>query len=555
MRDRADIAETTANPTTIRWPMARDDSAGSPPLRAPLAEALSVELHQLELLTVRVWQVFGAVGLIAGLVMSVTLKRELGLGCAITSAAFLTWFLVLGRKLDRGAVGTRARLASSVIEATIPWVFTMVLVLTEGADYALASWVPPMLFCALVVSYSAQLRPMTSMIVGVTGGVAYQLLYWAIVRSRLSDHAAAQLIYQPEMQVSRSLSLILAGVLGMLVANSQRRAFARAESAVREQDLFGKYRLVRHLASGAMGNVFEALYCPEGGFERRVAIKRIHSHLAQQRKFVDGFRREAELCSRLAHPNVIQVMDFGKIGQTYFLAMEFVDGMTLGELAERAWSTGRVLAPSLVAHVGREILEGLAHAHEARAADGGPLRIVHRDLCPQNVLLSANGEVKLTDFGVARALKDASVTDTRTVAGHIAYMAPEQARGESVDARADLFPLGVTLWELLVGRRLFRRDNEAATLTALMSGAVPRASVERRGLDASWDAFLTRALARAPSERFQSAAQMAEALAALPDGSVGSREELAALVNELLDVPSPGRQPDVSTEVITDPDR
>jgi serine/threonine-protein kinase len=539
----------------MRASMARDDSAGSPPLRAPLAEALSVELHHLELLTVRVWQVFGAVGLIAGLVMAVTVSRELGLGCATACSVFLSWFVWLGRKLERGSISERARLVSTILEATIPWVFTVVIVLTQGADYALASWVPPMLFCGLVVSYSAQLRPLTSLIAGVVGGATYQLLYWVVVRDRLSEHAAAQLIYQPEMQISRSLSLIFAGVLGMLVANSQRRAFGRAESAAREQDLFGKYRLVRHLASGAMGNVFEAVYCPEGGFERRVAIKRIHPHLAQQKKFVDGFRREAELCSRLAHPNVIQVMDFGKIGQTYFLAMEFVDGMTLAELAERAWSTGRMLEPGLVAYIGREILQGLAHAHEARAADGGPLRIVHRDLCPQNVLLSANGEVKVTDFGVARALKDASATNTRTVAGHIAYMAPEQARGESVDARADLFPLGVTLWELLVGRRLFRRVNEAATLTALMSGPVPRASTEGDGVDPSWDAFLARSISRAPDERFQSAAEMAAALATLPDGAVGAREELAVLVTELLAVPSPGRAADVSTEVISDVDR
>src|SRR5688572_19178554 len=169
-------------------------------------------------------------------------------------------------------------------------------------------------------------------------------------------------------------------------------------------------------------------------------------------------------------------MDFGRIGATYFLAMEYMDGSNLSALAGRARQAKRSLPVPAAAYVARQLLAGLAHAHEAHAGDGSPLRIVHRDLCPQNVLVSRNGEVKIADFGVARALKDAVVGETRSVAGHIAYMAPEQARGTVVDPRSDLFAVAVMLWELLAGARLFRRENEAATLNALLLGPIPVAS-------------------------------------------------------------------------------
>jgi serine/threonine-protein kinase len=278
-----------------------------------------------------------------------------------------------------------------------------------------------------------------------------------------------------------------------------------------------------------MGTVFEALYCPEGGFERRVAIKRIHPHLAQQPRFVDAFRREAELCARMAHPNVIQVFDFGRVREAYFLAMEYVEGLTLWELCERARTKERAIPAGLVGHIGREILAGLIHAHEeARGPDASPLRIVHRDLCPQNVLVSIDGQVKLTDFGVARALRDAAARDTKTEGGHLAYMAPEQARGEPIDPRSDLFPIGVILWELLAGRPLFRRENEAATLHALLSEPIPRVADAQEGLDASWDAFLKRALARAPADRFGSAREMLAALSEVRGAEIERAGEMLA---------------------------
>jgi serine/threonine-protein kinase len=284
-----------------------------------------------------------------------------------------------------------------------------------------------------------------------------------------------------------------------------------------------------------MGTIHEALYCPEGGFERRVAVKRIHPQLAEQEWFVAGFRAEAEISSRLAHPNIVQVMDFGRVGDTYFLAMEYVDGMPLSTLMRRAFLARLPLPPQIVGAIGRDLLGGLAHAHEsARGRDGKPLRVVHRDMCPQNVLLSRHGEVKIADFGVARVLEDAAASHTRNVVGHSAYMAPEQAQGHPIDTRADLFPVGVILWELLAGRRLFHRGLDSATLLALLYEEIVPPTVMRADIDARWDDLVLGALARDPDRRWASAREMLSALESIPDArSEQAANDLAGMVDLL----------------------
>jgi serine/threonine-protein kinase len=424
------------------------------------------------------------------------------------------------------------RWANSVLEALMPWAFTVLIVFTQGVEYALASWVPPMLFCALMVSYTARFRPVAPLVAGAFSALTFPALYFGLVHPRLSPEALTRLINQPATQVSRSITLALAGVLCSAIALGIRRVVGRAEATVREQDLFGKYRLLKRVASGGMGVVFEALYCPEGGFERRVAIKRIHPHLAEHTRFVTNFRREAELCARLAHPNIVQVMDFGKFGDSYFFAMELVDGLTLSAVMARCFNAGYRLSPQIVGTIARELLSGLIYAHEgARGADGQPLRVVHRDVCPQNVLLSNNGELKISDFGVARPLREASLALTKTMGGHVAYVAPEQARGEPMDERGDLFPVGVILWELLAGTRLFLRANEPATLMALVSDEIPDVSALRDDIDPEWQPLLLRALARNQDKRFASAREMLAELDALSDSrSRDPAADLAALV-------------------------
>ena len=507
-----------------------------------IEQALDAELRRFDRVIVRVWQLFALVSLFLGPLFAFTVALKLGIACTLTAGAYLIWFVVLGRRLGRAPLRGGWLFAAVTVESSIPWVFVVALVATEGPGYALGSWVPPMLFCALVVSHTARLRARASLVCGLIGAITFPVLYLVLMRDRLPEELASMVLYQTPMQITRAISVLLAGVLGMLIARGLRGAIGRAETVIRQTELFGKYRILDPIASGGMGTIHEALYCPEGGFERRVAVKRIHPQLAQQEWFVAGFRAEAEISSRLAHPNIVQVLDFGRVADTYFLAMEYVDGMPLSTLMRRAFLARVPLAPHLAGTIARDILAGLAHAHEAaRGADGRPLRVVHRDMCPQNVLLSRNGEVKIADFGVARVLKDATASTTQHVVGHSAYMAPEQAQGRPIDTRADLFPVGVILWELLAGRRLFHRGVESATLLALLYEEVVPPTVMRADIHPGWDDVILRALARDPDARWASAREMTAALDAVADArSERASTELAEMVELLAASPDAG---------------
>jgi len=517
----------------------------------PFAAALSGELRRFEQLTLGAWQGVWSLALVGSLVAAATFSARVGLACAGVSAYLLGAYTLLGRRVARRGRRSSLRPWLFAVESTSPWILLLVLVFSAGADYALASWVPPMLFCGLVVAFAARLEPTAALVSGIGSGLVYPVLYLVLIRPRLSAEAAQEITFQMPMQIFRGLSLVAGGALGMLAARGLRAAFDRADTAAREQDLFGKYRLGRRIAAGGMGIVVDAVYQPQGGFLRRVALKRIHEHLAQQPRFVEAFRAEAELCAQLAHPNIVQVVDFGRVGSSYFLAMEYVDGLSLSSFMRRARASDTVMPARVVAFIGRELLGGLEHAHEgARGPDGRPLHVVHRDVCPENVLLSKNGEVKLTDFGVARALRDAAAADTRAV-GHIAYMAPEQARGEPIDMRTDLFAVGIVLWELLSGRRLFIRDNDPATLVALMSEPVPAITALRTDIDSGWDALLSRALARTVGERFSSASAMGAALESIPGGDADrARDELAGWIDRLSNMPEPSA-PAVAADTVT----
>jgi serine/threonine-protein kinase len=280
-----------------------------------------------------------------------------------------------------------------------------------------------------------------------------------------------------------------------------------------------------------MGTVHRAVYCPEGGFERVVAVKLLHGHLADKPEFIKAFREEAELSARLVHPNVVQVLDFGRYDTAYFLAMEYVDGITLGSLIRRASIAGKPLDASVAAWIAQQLLDGLDFSHEgARDRDGGRLRVVHRDLCPSNILVSASGEVKISDFGIAKALGDATFSETKTIAGHAGYMAPEQVRAEPIDERCDLFAVGVILWELLSVESLFRRGTDGLTAIAVLNHEVPSIASRRADLDQGWDDFFDKALAVHPSDRFQSAGEMSAGLAKLSDPAVPKHDDVAALV-------------------------
>lgn len=514
-------------------------------LRAPLDAALAEQLEQLEQITVRVLQLLTGTGVGYALVIS-RLSSRLGFATAANCAFLFAWFSLYGWMLGRRNITRGLRVANVVIESTLPWQFFVAISLSEGPVYALSSWVPPMMFCVLVVAHCARLNPRGSLALGVAGSASYLLAYFVVAMPRIPAASAAWILTQPPMQIGRASGLFMSGFLGAMVARALLRAIGRAESDVRARDLFGKYRLEARIAAGGMGEVYSAIYCPEGGFERRVAVKRVHDHLARQPVFVQAFREEAELSARLAHPNVVQVLDFGRTDAGYFLAMEFVDGLTLSALMFRAARSGVRLSPTIVGHILRDILTALDYAHSvARGADGRPLRVVHRDLCPQNVLISRNGEVKLTDFGIARSLSDHAQSVTKNIAGHIGYMAPEQARTEPFDERADLFPVGVMAWELFTRRPLFRRENEVASLLSLLNDEVVPVVVHRPDIHARWSDLIAMALEREPKKRAPSARALQVVLDEIPDSrDARAAEELAAMVRGFLELPATADAPD-----------
>ncbi len=278
---------------------------------------------------------------------------------------------------------------------------------------------------------------------------------------------------------------------------------------------FGKYRLVEPLASGGMADVWRAEVTGAEGVVKEVALKLVRGEHGPGSDFVRMFIQEARLAARLTHANVVQVFEFDQVDGCHYIAMELVRGRHLGQVAERARELGLRLGLARAVHAGAEVAKGLAYAH--RLADRGrPLGLVHRDVSPHNVLVSFEGEVKLADFGIARAMSQAGLTAPGTLKGKLAYMAPEQARGAAVDARADVFSLGVVLWELCAGRRLFARDAEAATLAALLDPAPPSPpSAWNEAVPPELDAVILGALEKDAARRTGSAQALATALASV----------------------------------------
>ncbi|MBN9684209.1 MULTISPECIES: serine/threonine protein kinase [unclassified Corallococcus] len=272
----------------------------------------------------------------------------------------------------------------------------------------------------------------------------------------------------------------------------------------------GKYVVRRKLAEGGMAEIFLCTARGPEGFEKEVVIKRVRSFLASDPDFVQMFIAEARLASRLNHANVVQIFDFDKHEDTYYLAMEYVRGCSLWELRKRSKEAMTPMPPVLVAHIGVEVARGLHYAHRLRV-NGELLNLVHRDVTPHNVLVSYDGAVKLTDFGIAKAGN--KLTNPGVLKGKFAYMSPEQARGESVDVRTDVFALGVVLWELLTGGRLFQGDSEIAVLRAVQESTIVPPARLNPDVPPDLDAAIRRALERDLSKRFQTAGELERALA------------------------------------------
>jgi serine/threonine protein kinase len=273
---------------------------------------------------------------------------------------------------------------------------------------------------------------------------------------------------------------------------------------------FGRYVLLRRLATGGMAELFLALQTGLSGFEKVVVIKRLLPSLSHDGDFLAMLHHEARIAAALSHPNIVQALDFDHIDGAHFLAMEHVHGADLRSIVRQMRHRGVVEFPleqALAIVMGA--CAGLAHAHERRAHDGTPLGIVHRDVSPQNIVVSYEGDVKLVDFGVAKSLlQDSEDTWRGRVKGKVSYMSPEQARGETVDARSDLFSLGIVLFELTTGKRLFRGQSDYETLRLVCDREAPRPSEIRPSYPVALEAIVIRALSKDPTLRYPSAREL-----------------------------------------------
>ncbi len=314
-----------------------------------------------------------------------------------------------------------------------------------------------------------------------------------------------------------------------------------------------RYELGERIGVGGMAEIFRGKATAGGGFEKPVAIKRILPHLSQDKRFVELLITEAKTLSQLRHRNVVQIYDvgLGDDGQ-YFLVMEFVDGLDLGHLYESLEKRSRRLPLDVALYITGEVCEALEHAHQARGGDGQPLGLVHRDVSPSNVLLSRSGEVKLTDFGIAKRTEEA--TGHGGVRGKFAYISPEQAHNRRVDARSDVYSVAILIFELVTGHRLFSDLPDFDALRAVREGRLPRPRDIDPGIDAELERIVLTGLAPRPEDRFPSAGNLGAQLrncryslvstvadpavevARLIDEHAGSRPELPA---------PPSREPSV----------
>ena len=274
----------------------------------------------------------------------------------------------------------------------------------------------------------------------------------------------------------------------------------------------GRYEVLAQLASGGMATVYAARAQGVAGFERLVAIKVLHPHLAHDDEFISMFLDEARLAARIRHPNVVPTLDISDSqGDGYFLVMEYIEGDHFGSLLREAARAGKNLPPGVALRVVVDALEGLGAAHMLAGADGKALGIVHRDISPHNILVGSDGIARITDFGVAKAEVRLSSTRDGQFKGKLAYMAPEQASTGFADQRSDLFGMGVVLWESLVGRRLFKAENNGELLNRLLYADIPAPSEYVPEL-APLDGVLAKALERDAAARFQTAAEFVDAI-------------------------------------------
>jgi len=449
-------------------------------------------------------------GCVAALLFGKLIGWPLALSLAVMTALLSGYYTYVLRLLKQGQFHPAFQWVDSAVTVSIPAAVCVIDLSFHDAVYALTT-PPAFAWGALITVCALRAGRKLAYAAAALVAVEYLALYFFLLMPRLPADSLSTLT--PPMIALRAVFLFSYGPLTALLAGHLERKAAEALRAIREKDVMGKYFLHERLGVGGMAEVFRATYNPEGGFEKQVAVKRVLPAYTDNEEFLTLFRREAELGSMLIHPNVVQVLDLGRHQGTLFLAMEFVDGLPLSALLAKL-PTGR-LPPAAVTYIGLEVAAALAYVHSRTGPTGEPLHLVHRDLNPPNILLSRIGEVKLSDFGVARAAHTASITQVQMVRGKAGYMAPEQAYARPLDGRTDLFALGLTLHEALTGQPAIRGANDMELMVAVTQQQVAPPSAFVDGLSPELDAIITGLLQLDPDQRTSSGEVLQRQLMAL----------------------------------------
>ncbi|MBK8254190.1 MAG: serine/threonine protein kinase [Polyangiaceae bacterium] len=286
---------------------------------------------------------------------------------------------------------------------------------------------------------------------------------------------------------------------------------SRMEGTDAASGALGKYRLIAELGHGGMAQVFLATARGPAGFNKLAVIKQIREQLADDPEFLTMFLDEARLAARLNHPNVVQTNEVGEDGKRYFICMEYLEGQPLNRIIQRLGRENG-LPLGLTLRILVDALAGLHHAHELADYDGTALQVVHRDVTPHNIFVTYAGQVKVVDFGIAKALSQSAETKAGVLKGKVAYMAPEQARGDKVDRRADIFSVGVIMWEALAGRRMFKGLTDVVIIQKIVNGQLQSPRSANPSVNEKLDAVCMKALAHNREDRYETAADFAAAI-------------------------------------------
>ncbi len=507
---------------------------------ALLEQHLRADAPQRERAVARTMALLCSTGAIPVTLLATTAGWTTTLPTILLLVAYTIYYVLVMYAIDRGHYRPAIALINVAIEASFPLPFLMLLAIQHGGEAALGAAIN-LSWAGLVMLSALRTNRHLSLFAGAIAAVESALFFF-FVAYPLMPNTMNESFSVGEV-LFRSFFLLAAGFAAATIGDQLVRQANKALLAVRGQDMMGKYVLHERLGRGGMGEVMRATYCPGGGFEKEVAIKRLLSIYSSDREFVEQFRHEAMLASSLQHPNIVQVFDAGLFEGQYFLAMEYIEGLPLQRIFH-----GDVLPLNALTYLGVQIAQSLEYLHTRRSAEGEELNLVHRDINPPNILVSTFGEAKVTDFGIARAQRNATrkrksgtheAADEadEVIQGKLHYMAPEQLHREHLDARTDLFALGLILHEGLTGKRVLQGEDMAEVCSFLESaGAIVPPSAMRSEVPAALDSVVMSLLSIDPAGRPQRAREVVAHLRAIegeaapfPEGQLALRRAVCRM--------------------------